>query len=186
MVSACSGGFDGWKPVGSVPMAVGEGTADQVLERTAFPSRSRARSRRRPWVTLVIGMGVIVGAIAFLAYQGLSNSLVYYITPSELLAKGHGAVGEQLRLGGQVRPGSKHWNGRTHILTFVLQDPHSHVRVVSRGLPPPLFRARIGAVVQGVYRHGTFHASALMIKHSADYEPPKPGHLPKSDRYAHH
>jgi cytochrome c-type biogenesis protein CcmE len=137
--------------------------------------------------TLAIGMAVIVAALAFLAYQGLSNNLVYYITPSELLARGAAANGQHFRLGGQVRPGSIRWNPNTKVLRFVLQDPKGgHVRVVSYGLlPPELFRNGIGAVVEGTYRNGLFTATNIMIKHSSNYVAPKPGQMPKSDNYVH-
>jgi cytochrome c-type biogenesis protein CcmE len=129
-------------------------------------------------------MLVILSALGFLVYQGLSNNLVYYITPSELLARGASADGQQLSLGGQVRPGSQHWNSRTQRLTFILQDPHGHVGVVSHGLPPSMFASGIGVVVQGVFRKSTFSAATLMVKHSSTYVAPKPGHLPKPDNFA--
>lgn len=147
--------------------------------------RRFGRSRRNPVLTLGVGMAVIAGALAFLAFQGLSNNLVYYITPSELLAKGQAAYGQQLRLGGQVKRGSQVWNKRRHLLRFVLQDPKSYVVVVSTALPPPLFRSGIGAVVQGVYTNGVFHASSVLVKHSSTYVAPKKGQLPRPDQFAH-
>ena len=150
-------------------------------------SLSRAASKRptrRPIAALAAGMAVILAALGFLIYQGLSNNLVYYITPSELLARGAKADGQQLSLGGQVRPGSQYWNSRTKVLNFVIQDPHGHVSVVSHGLPPSMFASGIGVVVQGTFRNGTFSATTLMVKHSSDYVAPKPGQLPKSDNFA--
>ena len=143
----------------------------------------RGRSSRRAVIQLAIGMLVILAAIGYLALQGLSDNLVYYITPSELLAKGHAADGQQLRLGGQVRPGSQRYSAATHIFRFVLQDPKASVPVVSSDMPPPLFASGIGAVVQGTYSKGVFHATLIMVKHSSDYVAPKPGQLPKSDNY---
>lgn len=136
--------------------------------------RSRIRS-------LALGIVVIVATLGFLVYQGLANNLVYYVTPSELLAKGLGADGHSLRLGGLVQPGSRHWNAATQTLTFVLQDPKASVPVVSHGLPPQMFREDIGVVVEGTYRHGLFRATDLMIKHCSTYRAPKPGQVPPSD-----
>lgn len=131
--------------------------------------------------TLALGIAVIAAALGFLVYQGLANNLVYYVTPSELLAKGVAADGQSLRLGGLVRPGSRHWNATTQTLSFVLQDPKASVPVVSHGLPPQMFREDIGVVVEGTYRRGLFRATDLMIKHCADYRAPKPGHVPVPD-----
>lgn len=131
--------------------------------------------------TVALGFALIVSTLGFLVYQGLASNLVYYVTPSELLAKGLGAGGGSLRLGGQVRPGSRHWNAASQTLTFVLQDPKAAVPVVSHGLPPQMFREGIGVVVEGMYRHGLFRATDLMIKHCATYRAPKPGQVPPPD-----
>lgn len=149
-------------------------------------ARARTRSSKRAVLQLAAGMVVIAGALAFLAYQGLSRNLVYYITPSELLAKGAAARGQQFTLGGQVRPGSLiKWNKRTHQVSFVLQDPKASVHVVSSVVPPAMLIDGSGAVVQGTYTHGTFLATALMVKHDGTYVAPKAGRLPKDDQYVH-
>jgi cytochrome c-type biogenesis protein CcmE len=126
--------------------------------------------------------GIVIGAaLGFLLYQGLSNNLVYYITPSELMAKGTQAEGQNFRLGGQVRPDSVYVNRAKHLVRFMLQDPKSAVQVVTTSIPPPMFRAGVGVVVEGTYAHGLFTASDLMVKHCATYRAPKPGQVPKPD-----
>jgi cytochrome c-type biogenesis protein CcmE len=137
---------------------------------------------RHPTRSLIIGSALILGVIGVLIYQGLSNNLVYYITPSELLAK-QDPVGQSFRLGGQVRPGSVTLNEKTHYLRFVLQDPKASVAVVSHDLPPEMFRAGIGVVVEGTYTGRMFSATNLMVKHSNSYRAPKPGQTPVPDTY---
>jgi cytochrome c-type biogenesis protein CcmE len=137
---------------------------------------------RHPARSLVIGSALIIGVIGVLIYQGLSNDLVYYITPSELLAKQH-IVGQNFRLGGQVRPGSVQLNAKTRFLSFVLQDPKASVRVVSHDLPPQMFRAGIGVVVEGTYTGRSFSATNLMVKHSNSYRAPKLGQTPVPDTF---
>jgi len=153
------------------------------MDRPRSVARPHRASTRRPALRLALGMAVILVALGYLAYQGLSNNLVYYITPSELLTRSPADQTGQLRLGGQVRPGSQHWNAQLHRLRFILQDPGHGITVISSVLPPPLFRSGIGAVVEGVYRHGRFYASSVLVKHSSTYVAPRPGHLPKSDQY---
>lgn len=138
---------------------------------------------RRPARSLIAGGLLIAAALGFLVYQGLANNLVYYYTPSELKAKGASAIGESLRLGGQVRPGSVFWNPRTRYLRFTLQDPEAAVEVVSHGLPPEMFRAGAGVVVEGTYGKQVFSASNLMIKHGSSYRAPRPGQTPLPDNY---
>lgn len=136
---------------------------------------------RRPARSLAAGGVLIAAVLGFLIFQGISNNIVYYITPSELLAKGPQADNQDFRLGGQVRPGSRRWNGATQTLHFVLQDPKGSVAVVSHGLPPEMFREGIGVVVEGRYTGTIFDATNLMVKHCATYRAPKPGHVPPPD-----
>jgi cytochrome c-type biogenesis protein CcmE len=136
---------------------------------------------RRPARSLAAGGALIAAVLGFLIFQGISNNLVYYVTPSELLAKGPSADGSSLRLGGQVRPGSKRWDPATQTLRFVLQDPKASIAVVSHGLPPAMFREGIGVVVEGTFTGSVFDATTLMVKHCATYRAPKPGHVPPPD-----
>lgn len=137
---------------------------------------------RHPTRSLIIGSALIIGVVGVLIYQGLSNNLVYYITPSELLAK-QNIIGQSFRLGGQVRPGSVQLNPKTRFLRFMLQDPKASVEVVSHDLPPQMFRAGIGVVVEGTYTGKLFSATNLMVKHSNAYRAPKPGQTPVPDTY---
>ena len=126
---------------------------------------------------VVIALVAIVGALVWVAAEGLSSSLVYYKTPTEILAQGGSAVGERLRLGGLVVAGSIETAGGT--TTFVVSDDTSRLTVVDRGDLPELFRDGQGVVVEGqMGRDGSFHADTVLIKHNGVYEPPKPGETP--------
>ena len=146
------------------------------------------RSSRRAMVQLGIGMAVILAAIGFLAYQGLQNALVFYITPTELIQKGAADVGVQLQVGAEVRPHSLVWNLGTHVVRFSLCDTKHCVPVVSNVnvTPPAMLRGGGGAVVQGTFTGGVFHASSIMVKHSGNYTAPKKGQpYPQDSNYAH-
>ncbi|MCA0375650.1 MAG: cytochrome c maturation protein CcmE [Gemmatimonadetes bacterium] len=145
----------------------------QAASDMPTPESSR-RSSRRP---LIIGAVVaLVGAFAYLAYGGVEENLVYFLTPTELVAKGDGVVGRPVRLGGQVVPGSVQWNAETLHLAFRVTDGTKEVAVQSSGAPPQMFRAGIGVVVEGkLGRNGTFDSKSLMVKHSNEYRAPTEG-----------
>ena len=126
---------------------------------------------------VVVALAVIVGALGWVAAKGLSSSLVYYNTPTELEAKGTSAVGQRYRLGGQVLRGSVRTTGtRT---TFVVTDETTFMTVVDTGDLPELFRPGQGVVVEGFLgRDGAFHADTVLVKHNGVYRPPKPGQTP--------
>lgn len=124
---------------------------------------------------LLIAAAVVIAALLYLIIGGIRTSIVYYITPSELLAQGEGARGKTIRLGGQVQPGSKVWNPTTQELRFTLTDGTASVQVIHRGTPPGLFSEGQGAVVEGTFEpHAIFMARSIIVKHSEEYAPPSP------------
>lgn len=124
---------------------------------------------RRRWPSIASAC-VIVAVIAYLYWGGIGNNLVYFLTPSELLAKGTAAQGAPVRLGGTIQPGTVRWDAGRRELHFRLQDDTHAVDVISTGLPPQMFTEGIGAVVEGEYAtDGVFHSHNLMVKHSNIY-----------------
>ena len=136
---------------------------------------------RRSSRPIAAGALLIAAVLGFLVYQGISNNVVYYPYPSELLAKGPAADGHSFRLGGLVAPGSRRWNPANQTLRFVLEDPKARLEVISHGLPPEMFREGIGVVVEGTFAGRVFNATNLMIKHCSTYRAPKPGQVPPPD-----
>ena len=129
---------------------------------------------------IIGGAAIIVAAFAYLLWGGLDKNVVYFLTPKELLAKGTKAVDVPVRLGGQVKPGSVKWNDTTLALHFIVTVGTSEISVDSKGAPPQMFRDGMGVVVEGRYRaDGVFNCTNLMVKHSNEYRPPKPGEKPQ-------
>ncbi len=128
---------------------------------------------------LAAGGAVILAALGYLIYSGMSSAVVYFVTPTELVGQGVAAHGRPLRLGGMVERGSLDWNPRTLDLRFRLTDGHTSVPVTHKGTPPDLFGEGQGAVVEGrLQPDGSFVASTIMAKHSEEYMPPRAGEMP--------
>jgi cytochrome c-type biogenesis protein CcmE len=126
---------------------------------------------------VVVAVAAVAAGIGWVAAQGLSSSLVYYKTTSELLREGPSAVGDRVRLGGFVEPGSIQ-QGRS-VLRFVVSDGATSMTVVSSSGAPSLFRGGRGVVVEGTLgRDGAFHADTVLVRHSDVYRPPGPGETP--------
>jgi cytochrome c-type biogenesis protein CcmE len=136
---------------------------------------------RRRWAARIITVAVLLGIVAYLVWGGggLGDNLVYFLTPTELLAKGTSAQGSSMRLGGRIEPGTVRWDSTLRELHFRLTDDSHAIDVVSVGLPPEMFTEGIGAIVEGVYtRDGVFRSHNLMVKHSNEYRPPAAGTRP--------
>lgn len=129
---------------------------------------------------MLVGLLAIGGAIAFLIVGGLSENMVFFLTPSELEARAASVVDEPLRLGGQVKPGSVEWDAESLELRFVIADAEAEIPVESVGAPPAMFSEGQGVVVEGSYSSkGVFHSTNVMVKHSNEYQPPHEGEDPR-------
>jgi cytochrome c-type biogenesis protein CcmE len=130
-----------------------------------------AGKRRVRQLKLLIGAAVIVACVGYLIYGGIQETIVYFVTPSELHAKGTSAYGKSLRLGGLVKEGSWSKEPGTLFHSFELVDETSTVRVAFRGIPPDLFGEGRGALVEGSYgADGVFQAKTILAKHSEEYK----------------
>jgi cytochrome c-type biogenesis protein CcmE len=128
---------------------------------------------------LIVAAVLVAGSLGWVAYEGLKGNLVYYRTPTEILNQGNSAVGERVRLGGLVMPGSVRRSGDT--VRFVVTDETTRMTVIDTGGVPSLFREGRGVVLEGFYgADGAFHADTVLVKHGDRYTPPKPGQTPGS------
>ena len=147
----------------------------------AAPTEPMLPPPRRPWGIVVL-VGIVLAVIAYLAFSSVGNALVYYLTPTELLARGDAAIGDTVRLGGQVEVGSV--SGPATDLRFVLTDGESSIPVHSTAAPTRSFREGSGAVVEGALTaEGEFEATQVIVKHDENYEAPAPGAVPSDNSF---
>ena len=125
-------------------------------------------------VIAVVSLLVAGAGLAFVAFGNIGENLVYYWSPTEMLAQGEKAYGPTIRLGGVVQPGSIQWNAEHTTLHFRVADDVKEgapsVLVRSTETPPQMFRDKIGVVVEGTYdKSGVFSSNRLMVNHSNEY-----------------
>jgi cytochrome c-type biogenesis protein CcmE len=112
----------------------------------------------------VIPAVALIGVIVFLLLN-LSNNLVFFNTPTELLEGGPQT--SRLRLGGQVVEGSI--SNTDDGVTFEVTDGRESVSVVHRGAPQQLFAEGRGVIVEGDWDGSTFHSDSMLVKHDEQY-----------------
>jgi cytochrome c-type biogenesis protein CcmE len=129
------------------------------------------RKRRRLW--LLVGCGVGLGSATALTLSAFSDNLVFFVTPSDILAR-HLGAGHTLRLGGLVQAGSV----RRAVVDgepaarFRITDGKQAVTVNYVGILPDLFREGQGVVTLGEMEpDGSFRASEVLAKHDENYMP---------------
>ncbi|MDO8526626.1 MAG: cytochrome c maturation protein CcmE [Deltaproteobacteria bacterium] len=130
-------------------------------------------------IGIILGLVVILGSIGFLLFGKLEKNIVYFVTPTELLAKGDHAFGRSVRLGGTVKKGTIDWKPSPPVLHFIVTDGTHEIPIVSEETPPQMFQDEMGVVLEGkLLAQGTFQAERLMVKHSNEYRPPQEGEKP--------
>lgn len=129
------------------------------------------RKRRRLVVLLVCG--ACLGTAAALTLSAFSDSMVFFLAPSDLATKAPGP-GRSFRLGGLVEAGSLQRTelGGKPAARFRVTDGGATVTVDYVGILPDLFREGQGVVALGTLQSdGTFAASEVLAKHDATYMP---------------
>ena len=131
--------------------------------------------KKGPSIGLILTLLIVLGGFGYLIYGGLDDNLVYFLTPSELMAKGDSATDKPVRLGGMVVPGTVQWDAEKIDLRFKMTDTQgSTIEVHSQKAPPQMFREGQGVVVEGrLSRDGVFQSTSLMVKHSNEYKHPE-------------
>jgi cytochrome c-type biogenesis protein CcmE len=118
---------------------------------------------------IAVALGVVAGA-AGLALYALSDNIVFFYSPSEIVQK-NVQSGARMRIGGLVALGSvvKAAGDR---LDFSITDGANQVKVSYAGLPPDLFREGQGVVAEGVLEGpGRLRAETILAKHDERYMP---------------
>ena len=135
---------------------------------------------RRPiqWKFIVAAL-IVVGTVTWLAITGANQSKSYYVTINELQAMGKKAYTRNLRVAGNVQPGSIQRSGPD--ADFTLVELGRTLRVTYKGAEPPpdTFKDDAQALAIGTFgRDGVFHATQLQAKCASKYAPAKPGAAP--------
>jgi cytochrome c-type biogenesis protein CcmE len=127
-----------------------------------------------PHLKFIVAGSLIIGAVGYLMFTGISGSMVYYYSVPELLANPEKLAGKGIRVSGQVSPGSiQREPGNTQV-HFTVFEPASRqtVAVVYQGIVPDTFKDNAEVVVEGTYeeQEQRFHATTLLAKCPSKYE----------------
>ena len=126
-----------------------------------------------------VGIGVIIVAMAFMAWLGYGESKTYYHTIAEYQALDSSARSHRMRLAGTVAPGSiKRYPGR---IDFVLEEQGKTLAVSYTGSEPlpDTFIDKSQALVEGrPGSDGQFVAEHVQAKCASKYEAAPGGDKP--------
>lgn len=131
----------------------------------------RPTPKRTRYIAAATVCGVVV-VIAIVLLVVLADNVVFYRTVSEAVRERSSQRSSRFRLAGVVVPGTVK---RTRVgVDFEVTDGKKTVQVVHQGDPPELFKPRAPVVCEGHWARGlTFDSDRILIKHGAQYTPPK-------------
>lgn len=127
----------------------------------------------------IVAAAIVLATVGWLAYTGARDTKSYYVTIAELNGMGSKAYTRNLRVAGNVQPGSIEHNGTA--ATFTLVELNRTVRVSYQGAEPlpDTFKDDAQALAIGTYgRDNVFHATQVQAKCASKYAPAKPGEAP--------
>ena len=125
--------------------------------------------RRRMLIVLSIFLGV--GVAVTLGLRGMQESMLYFLSPSEVLA-GEAADGRSFRLGGMVLEGSVERLTGDIEMSFDVTDYQNTLTVRYSGITPALFGEGQGVIAIGSMEdNNIFRASEVLAKHDENYMP---------------
>ena len=127
-------------------------------------------TRRQKRLAMIAAALVVLGSATGLALYALRDNVVFFLSPSEVAEKAL-KIGQRLRVGGLVEPGSiKHGAGER--LEFDVTDGKAALHVAFVGLPPDLFREGQGVVAEGALSGpDELDADTILAKHDERYMP---------------
>lgn len=121
---------------------------------------------------------MLVCAAAVLVVVAMRNTANLFYTPERLAEFGLPEVGQQVKIGGFVEPGSMAFAANAQILFTVIDNSQNTVPVSYTGITPDLFREGSGVVATGSFDDsGQFVATELLAKHDENYVPRELQHM---------
>jgi len=116
-------------------------------------------------------VGVAIAAL--LALRAFQGNLLYFFSPSQVLA-GEAPAEQNIRVGGLVVDGSLERLREGLTIRFEVTDTQASIPIQYTGILPDLFREGQGIVALGRLRpDGVFAAEEVLAKHDENYMPPE-------------
>jgi len=148
----------------------------------------RRKKRLLAVTSVIFGLGAVVGLVLY----ALQENINLFYTPSELI-EGKGPnlekpfIGQKLRIGGMVVPGSVVRDESSLEVSFKLTDTGPIVTIRYQGILPDLFREGQGIVAQGVLiEPDVIEAFEVLAKHDEEYMPAEVAEAVKGIKHEKH
>ncbi len=125
-------------------------------------------------IAVLGALGLLVVALVFMAFQGLSNATVFFRNADEAVAEREDLGDRRFRLQGIVVADSVETEGT--MVRFLVTHGGTDVEVLHQGDPPELFQPGIPVVLEGSWSATDpwFESDRILVKHDETYEADNP------------
>lgn len=133
--------------------------------------------RRKKRLTIVLAIIAAIGIITGLVLYALSQNIDLFYTPSEIVNGKDDSgikpiIGQRIRVGGLVVPGSVMRDPDNLKVQFDLTNKGETIRIMYDGILPDLFREGQGIIANGTLTESKLlTASEVLAKHDENYMP---------------
>ena len=141
---------------------------------TSTLSQEKPKAKQKYQVKYLIGALAIFGVIGYLIFFGLTQTSQWAINVTELQAKGNSAIGQGMRVTGQLEANSIQKDVAANKIAFVLTDGVNRLPVTYGGVVPDTFDRAVEVVAEGKLNpDGSFTATNLLAKCPSKYDASK-------------
>ena len=128
------------------------------------------KPRHKRLLLIFFGLAAL-GVAAALVFSAFQKNLVFFFTPTQILA-GQAPQGRSFRIGGMVVKNSLTRQPDGVTVSFIVTDLAQNIQVNYHGILPDLFKEGKGVVAEGkLDGEGQFRASEVLAKHDENYMP---------------
>jgi cytochrome c-type biogenesis protein CcmE len=140
----------------------------------ATSTLSGRKPKPRYQVKYLIAAALFLGVIGYLIVFGLTQTSQWALELSDLKAKGSAAVGQGVRVSGQLEANSVQKDVKLNKIAFVLTDGTNRLPVTYDGVVPDTFDRAVEVVAEGkINSDGTLTATAVLARCPSKYDESK-------------
>jgi len=141
---------------------------------TSTFSQNKPKPKPKYQLKYLIGAVAIFGVIGYLIFFGLTQTSQWSINVAELKAKGETAVGQGVRVSGQLEANSVDKDVQANKIAFVLTDGVNNLPVSYNGVVPDTFDRAVEVVAEGKLNpDGSFTATNVLARCPSKYDESK-------------
>jgi cytochrome c-type biogenesis protein CcmE len=147
-----------------------------LTPRTSEPDPEPPSGRRRRRSPLAVALLVLLlGALSFVVFRGLTSATLYFYNADEAVERRDTLGDRRLRVQGEVQDDVVETDSGAR---FTIAFEGVDVAVDHVGDPPDLFRPGIPVVLEGRWEGEVFASDRMLVKHSEEYRAENPERVP--------